>query len=106
MKNAISLTVLMAFVLALFSGCATMPQTWPDNQRSAENKMVVIQEKIGDGLQTGVLTPGQSQIFLATLKDIRTDYKELLDKEVFRAAWDRIFGRLDVLGEGIKRALA
>jgi len=99
------LTVLMVFGFALFSGCVSM-QRWPDYERSAENRMVVIQEKIGDGLQTGVLTPGQSQIFLATLKDIRTDYKELLDKEVFRAAWDRIFGRLDVLGEGIKRALA
>ena len=74
MKNAILLTVLMVFGLALFSGCATMPQTWPDNERSAENKMVVIQEKIGDGLKTGALTPDQSQMFLTTLKGIRTDY--------------------------------
>jgi hypothetical protein len=42
MKNAILLTVLMVFVSALFSGCATIPQTWPDSERSAENKMVVI----------------------------------------------------------------
>jgi uncharacterized protein YceK len=49
MKKAILLTVLMVFGLALFSGCASI-QTWPDNQRSAENKMIVIQEKIGDGL--------------------------------------------------------
>ena len=106
MKNAILLTVLMVFGLALFSGCATMPRTWPDYERSAENKMVLIQEKIGDGLKTGALSPDQSQMFLTTLKDIRTDYTALIDKEVVQAAWDRLFGRLDVLGEKIKRVLA
>jgi hypothetical protein len=58
MKGAILSTELMVFVLAIFSGCATMPQTWPDDERSAENKMVVIQEKIGDGLKTGTLMEG------------------------------------------------
>ena len=46
-------------------------QTWPDYERSAENKMVVIQENIGDGLKTGALTPDQAQMFLTTLKGIR-----------------------------------
>jgi len=81
MKKAILLTVLMVFGLALFSGCASM-QRWPDSERSAENKMVVIQEKIGDGLKTGALTPDQSQMFLTTLKGIQTDYTELRDKSV------------------------
>ena len=80
MKKAVFMTVLMVSVLALLSGCATSPQTWPDNERSAENKMVVIQEKIGDGLKTGALTPDQSQMFLTTLKGIRTDYAKLRDK--------------------------
>jgi len=106
MKNAILLTVLVGFVLALFSSCATMPQTWPDYERSAENKMVVIQEKIGDGLKTGALTPDQSQTFLTTLKGIRTDYTELRDKRVYHDEWDRLHGRLDALGEEINRALA
>jgi hypothetical protein len=106
MKKSISFTVLMVFVLALFAGCATMPQTWPDNQRSAENKMVVIQEKIGDGLKTGVLTPDQSQMFLTTLKGIRTDYMNLRDKNVYREEWDTLNGRLNALGEEIDRALA
>jgi hypothetical protein len=105
MKKAISSTVLMIFVLALFSGCATMPQTWPDNQRSAENKMVVIQEKIGDGLKTGELTPDQSQMFLTTLKGIRTDYQALRDKAVSRDEWDNLLGRLDVLSDEINSAL-
>ena len=59
MKKAILLTVLMVFGLAVFSGCASM-QRWPGSERSAENKMVAIQEKIGDGLKTNALTPDQS----------------------------------------------
>ena len=105
MKNAIRLTVLMVSVLAFLSGCATMPQTWPDQERIAENKMVVIQEKIGGGLKTGALTPDQSQMFLTTLKGIRTDYTALRDKVVYRDEWDRLNGRLDALGEEINRAL-
>ena len=104
MKKVILLTVLMVFGLALFSGCASM-QTWPDYERSAENKMVVIQEKIGDGLKTGALTPDQSQMFLTTLKGIRTDYEALRDKNVSREEWDSLLGRLDALGDEINRAL-
>src|SRR4030042_589868 len=103
MKKFILLSVLVVFGLALFSGCATT-QTWPDYERNAENKMVVIQEKIGDGLKTGALTPDQSQMFLMTLKGIRTDYTELRDRRVYRDEWDRLLGRLDVLGEEINRA--
>ena len=106
MKNAILLTVVMVLGLALFSGCATMPRTWPDSQRSAENKMVVIQEKIGDGLKSGALSPDQSQMFLTTLKGIRTDYTALRDREVSRDEWDRLHGRLDALDAEINRALA
>ena len=106
MKKAILLTVLMVFGLALFSGCATMPQTWPDNQRSAENKMVVIQENIGDGLKTGALSTDQSQMFLTTLKGIRTDYEALRDRSVEREAWNSLLGRLDSLEDEINRALA
>jgi hypothetical protein len=105
MKKVILLSMLVVFGLALFSGCASM-QTWPDYERSAENKMVVIQEKIGDGLKTGALTPDQSQMFLTTLKGIRTDYTELRDRRVYRNEWESLLGRLDVLGEEINRALA
>jgi hypothetical protein len=106
MKKAILLAVLILTVLGLafFSGCVTM-QTWPDNERSAENKMVVIQEKIGDGLKTGALTPDQSQMFLTTLKGIRTDYEALRDRSVQRDEWDGLLGRLDALGDEINRAL-
>jgi hypothetical protein len=91
--------------MASFSGCATM-HTWPVSERTAENKMVVIQEKIGDGLKTGALSPDQSQMFLKTLKVIRTDYTELRDKKVPEAEWNNLTTRLDVLGEEINRALS
>jgi hypothetical protein len=104
MTKVTLVSVLAVVGLALLSGCASL-QTWPDNERNAENKMVVIQEKIGDGLKTGGLTPDQSQMFLTTLKGIRTDYTELRDKSVPRDEWDRLLGRLDVLGEEINRAL-
>ena len=105
MKKVIFMTVLMLFGLALFSGCATM-QTWPDYERNAENKMVVIQEKIGDGLKTGALSPDQSQMFLTTLKGIRTDYMALRDKKVHQEEWTKLQGRLDVLGDEVNRAVS
>jgi uncharacterized coiled-coil DUF342 family protein len=104
-RKVILLSVLLVFGLALFSGCATT-QTWPDYERNAENKMVVIQEKIGDGLKTGELTPDQSQMFLTRLKGIRTDYEALREKRVYRDEWESLLGRLDALGDEINRALA
>ena len=104
-QKVILLSVLMVLGLALFSGCASV-QTWPDYERNAENKMVVIQEKIGDGLKTGALTPDQSQMFLTTLKGIRKDYEALREKRVYKEEWESLLGRLDVLGDEINRALA
>jgi len=105
MRKVILLSVIVVLGLALFSSCSTM-QTWPDYERNAENKMVVIQEKIGDGLKTGALSPDQSQMFLSTLKGIRTDYAELRDKRVYRNEWESLLGRLDALGDEINRSLA
>lgn len=105
MKNSALLMVLMVLGLALFSGCATT-QTWPDHERNAEDKMVFIQEKIGDGLKTGTLSPDQSQMFLTTLKGIRTDYTELRDRKVYRRDWKKLLVRLDLLEEEINRSLA
>lgn len=103
MKKSLFVSVLMVFGLALISACATM-QTWPDYERSAENKMIVIQEKIGDGLKTNALTPDQSQMYLSSLKSIRTDYALLRDKKVSREEWNSLNKRIDVLGDEINRA--
>jgi len=50
------------------------------------------------------LTPDQSQMYLTTLKSIRTDYAELRDKRGSREDWESLDRRLDVLGEEINRA--
>ncbi|MCE5275841.1 MAG: hypothetical protein LLG43_11990 [Deltaproteobacteria bacterium] len=105
MKKIILLPLFVVFGLALVSGCVTI-RTWPDSERNAENKMDVIQEKIGDGLKTGALSPDQSQLFLTKLKDIRTDYTALRGKRVYRDEWDRLLARLDALEEEINRAHA
>jgi hypothetical protein len=104
MKNlALILVVLVSSVLS--SGCVSM-QTWPDSERSAENKMVVIQENIGDGLKTGTLSPDQAQMYLTTLKGIRTDYELLRDKRVSREEWNSLHARLDLLEAEINRKVA
>ena len=105
MKKNIFITVLMLFGLSLFVGCAPMMHTWPDQERSAENKMIVIQERIGDGLKTGALSLNQSQIFLSTLQGIRADYTELRDKIVYQEEWNNLHRRLDILEEDINRSL-
>jgi hypothetical protein len=104
MKKIILSSALMVMGVAVFTACVSM-QSWPDQERNAENKMVVIQEEIGDGLKTGALSPDQSQMFLTTLKGIRTDYSALRDRRVYRDEWDILHRRLDTLGDEIRRAL-
>ena len=99
------LTVVLAFGLLVFSGCASV-QTQPDYERSSESQMVVIQEKIGEGLKTGTLTPDQTQMYLTTLKLIRTDYTELRKQKLSRKKWNSLQERLGALGEEIDKALA
>ncbi len=104
MKKFILLSVAVVFGIALITGCATM-QTWPDNERSAENRLGVIQEKIGEGLKTGALTPDQSQYFLSTLKGIRKDYTELKGRSVYRNEWESLLERINALEDEINRAM-
>ncbi|MDO9110428.1 MAG: hypothetical protein Q7U40_07200 [Desulfatirhabdiaceae bacterium] len=103
-KSVGYLTAAMVFGLILIAGCASI-QIWPDYQRTAENKMFAIQEKIGDGLKTGALSLDQSQSFLTKLKLIRTDYAALKDKSVYRDEWDNLIARIDGLGEEVDRAM-
>jgi len=105
MRKKTIAAMLMIFALALFSGCATM-HTWPEHERSAESKMVAIEERIGEGLKTGTLSPDQVQMFLTTLKGIRIDYEELRNRVVYQESWNSIHDRLDMLRDDIDRASA
>lgn len=105
MKNLALLTFAVLFGSILASGCVSL-QTWPDSKRSAESKMVVIQENIGDGLKTGAISPDQAQMYLTTLKGIRIDYGLLRDRRVSKEEWNNLHARLDVLGTEINRALS
>jgi hypothetical protein len=80
-------------------------QTRPVYERNTEDKMIVIQEKIGDGLKTGALTPDQSRMYLESLKDIQTEYARLKGKSLSREERNGLQGRLDVLGDMVNRAL-
>lgn len=105
MKKFILMAVMMVCGLGLMSACVTV-HTWPDYERSAEDKMAVIQTKIGDGLKTGALTPDQSQMYLTRLKDIRLDYEGLRGREVHREDWTRLHARLDTLQADIDSAIS
>lgn len=105
MKNSIFKALFVVAGWALFSACASV-QTWPDDATSADSKMVAIQGKIGDGLKSGALTPDQSQMYLSTLKVIRTDHGNLRDQRVPREEWNALHARIDRLDNEIDRGFA
>lgn len=112
-KLAITLLVLLGSVLS--SGCGSMQtwpvlsslfvpmQKWPDLEVSAENKMVVILDKIGGGENTGALSPDLSRIYLTKLNGILTDYVLLRDKKIPWEEWNSLHARLDLLEAEINR---
>jgi hypothetical protein len=103
MKKFVMLAGMVVMAAVFLAGCVA-PQVWPDYKRSAESKIVVIQEKIGDGLKTGSLSADQSQMFLSTLKGIRNDDLALRDKPVAQSEWIDLHARLDALDTEIDRA--
>jgi hypothetical protein len=103
MKKMLFLS-LIPLALVILAQCATV-QTWPDYDRRAGDRLIALQEKIGDGLKRDSLTPNQAQILLKKLENIRVDYLQLRDKRVYRDAWESLLGRIDVLESEINAAL-
>ncbi len=101
MKKLFLMMVLAGLGINLLSGCATMPVY----ERKSETRMIVIQEKIEDGTNSGVLAPDQSRMYMASLKDIRADYAGMSNRKISREDRDRLDGRLDALAKLIDRAL-
>lgn len=95
MKKMRVLGILVPLAVVLLTQCATGPQRWPENERRAEDRMMLIQEKIGEGVKTNALPPALAQDHLAKLEDIRRDYRVLRDKMAYREEWDNFFRRLD-----------
>lgn len=103
MKNfALFILACLGFVLS--AGCASL-QTSSVYDRSSETRMIAIEENIEDGLKSGALTPDQSRMYQATLKDIQTDYAALRGKKVSRQERESLQGRLDVLGDVVNKAI-
>lgn len=90
--------------LIILAQCASI-QTWPDYERRAGDRLLLLQEKIGDGLKTDALTPNQAQILLKKLEDIRVDYLQLRDKRVYRDEWENLLARIDVFEGEINASL-
>ncbi|HMK48549.1 MAG TPA: hypothetical protein VK435_00725 [Thermodesulfovibrionales bacterium] len=101
----ISFLTLMVLITVFLTQCAHM-QKWPTYERTAEDRMTVIQQKIGDGLKSGALTAEDGKIFLGRLEDVRRDYLSLRDQYVYRDDWKRLLGRLDILEDEVTSAIA
>lgn len=87
----------------LLAQCAAGPQRWPDLERRAEDRMMMIQERIGEGLKTGALTPNQGRVHLARLEELRGEYRLMRDKPTYRSEWDGFFRRLDQFEADVSR---
>src|SRR6266498_1838832 len=100
----ILLISLVPLALIILTQCASW-QTWPAYESRTQDRLMVLQEKIGDGLKTGALTPNQAGILLKKLENIRVDYLELRGKRVYREEWERLLVRIDDLEIEINAAL-
>jgi hypothetical protein len=103
MKKILFLSLVL-MTTAILAQCASV-QTWPTYEKRAGDRLTVLQEKIGDGLKTGALTPKQGQIFLKKLEDLRVFYLQLRDKRVYRDEWENLLRRIDVLESELNAAL-
>ncbi len=101
MKKLFLMTVFVGLGIVLLSGCTTLPVY----ERKSETRMIVIQEKIEDGTNSGTLAPDQSRMYTASLKDIVTDYTRMSGGKISGEDRDRLDGRLDSLARLIDKAL-
>ena len=55
-KKVLTLAVVMGMMTVLVQ-CASISQRWPENERKTEDRMYLLQQKIGNGLGSGELAP-------------------------------------------------
>ena len=97
---------IVPIALVILAGCAAGPQRWPEYERTAESRLMVIQDRIGDGLKSGALTPNEAQTHLARLEELRGEYRLLRDRPTYQGDWDAFFRRIDQLEADVRRDLA
>jgi uncharacterized protein YlaN (UPF0358 family) len=105
MKKILYLLVVPVFMAVLIQ-CASAPQRWPAYERSTEDRMFALQQRIGNGLASGEVTPNEAQNFLRKLENIRSDYAVLREKRTTQEEWDPLLLRLDDLERELDRVRA
>jgi uncharacterized protein YlaN (UPF0358 family) len=105
MKKILFLVVVPVFMAVLIQ-CVSAPQRWPAYERRTEDRMFALQQKIGNGLASGELTPNEAQNLLAKLENIRREYTVLRDRRTTQDEWEPVLGRLDDLEREVNRVRA
>jgi uncharacterized protein YlaN (UPF0358 family) len=105
MKKVLFLVV-VPVMMAVLVQCVSAPQRWPAYERRTEDRMFVLQQRIGNGLASGELTPNEAQNLLAKLENIRREYTVLRERRTTAEEWDPILGRLDDLEREVNRVRA
>jgi hypothetical protein len=86
--------------------CAAGPQKWPDYERRAEARMMLLKERIGEGLRSNALSTSEAHSYLARLEAAQRDYVVLRDKLAYREEWETFLRRLDQMEAEVNRDLA
>jgi uncharacterized protein YlaN (UPF0358 family) len=98
--------VIVPVMMAVLIQCVSAPQRWPAYERRTEDRMFALQQRIGNGLASGELTPNEAQNLLAKLENIRREYTVLRERRSTAEEWDPLLGRLDDLERDVGRVRA
>ena len=77
MKKILFLVV-VPVMMAVLIQCVSAPQRWPAYERRTEDRMFALQQRIGNGLASGELTPNEAQNLLAKLEGSSKNWRKLL----------------------------
>lgn len=105
MKKNLFLVVVSLMMVFLIQ-CASIPKMWPAYERRSEDRMFALQQKIGNGLVLGEITPNEAQTLLAKLENLRKEYTVLRERRTLAEEWDPFLARLDDLEKEVNKVRA
>jgi len=105
MKKKLLLIVVPVMMVFLIQ-CASIPKMWPANERRSEDRMFALQQKIGNGLALGEITPNEAQNLLAKLENLRKEYTVLRERRTLAGEWDPFLGRLNDIENEVSKVRA